>query len=58
MLDLEPGEESRSSVDMTPIDGISGYMDYDLSVLRDLYYLDPERGRQLSKGSALRLRFT
>ncbi|WP_444911068.1 hypothetical protein [Microbulbifer sp. PAAF003] len=35
MLDLEPGEESRGSVDMTPIDGTSGYIDYDPSGLRD-----------------------
>ncbi|WHI52984.1 phage tail tube protein [Microbulbifer sp. MLAF003] len=35
MLDIDPGEESRGSVEMTPIDGTSGYMDYDPSGLRD-----------------------
>ncbi|WP_444907876.1 phage tail tube protein [Microbulbifer sp. SSSA008] len=35
MLDIEPGEESRGSVEMTAIDGTSGYMDYDPSGLRD-----------------------
>ncbi|MFI2810141.1 phage tail tube protein [Microbulbifer sp. JSM ZJ756] len=35
MLEIEPNEVSRGSSDVTPIDGTSGYMDYDPAGLRD-----------------------
>ncbi|MFS1525629.1 phage tail tube protein [Microbulbifer sp. 2304DJ12-6] len=35
LLDIDPGEESRGSDDVTPIDGTSGYMDFDPVGLRD-----------------------
>ncbi|AQQ67489.1 hypothetical protein Mag101_07430 [Microbulbifer agarilyticus] len=35
LLDVDPGEESRGSDDVTPIDGTSGYMDFDPVGLRD-----------------------
>lgn len=35
LLDVDPGEESRGSSDVTPIDGTSGYMDFEPVGLRD-----------------------
>ncbi|WP_444883524.1 phage tail tube protein [Microbulbifer sp. PSTR4-B] len=35
LLDIDPGEESRGSSDVTPIDGTSGYMEFDPVGLRD-----------------------
>lgn len=57
LLDIDPGEESRGSVDMTTIDGTSGYMDYDPAGLRDagelsltLIWNEGDTGQQALRG--------
>lgn len=57
LLDIEPGEESRGSSDVTTIDGTSGYMDFDPVGLRDagevsitLIWNEGDTGQQALRG--------